>query len=626
MKVRSSMSLRTSILSASFASILLVIVTLLISGKTIQNQSEQRFQSATIDGKALLWNEILNNQMSAMKAGMSGIARDSTIRKALQKKDGPGIKENAEPAYKRLSTSGVLTKLQLTDLEGNILFSTNNLSGTTKKTLVLQALKQGKVLSGIERDDDGELNAVVVFPLYTRGKAIGTGVYLRNLNGAVSALKASQDSDIYIVNSQGKPEYATDADLYSRVALEIPPLGEKRFSVENAGEQTFATTITPVNDPSGTPLAHLVSISDYTESYSRESHLTLISMLVTITIVVLVLGGFTWFTKRAFQPLQSAVSTLNQIAEGDLSMEIDSSRKDEIGQLMGAMSSMAGHLREVISEFKATSQHLADSSREMHMISDETRHSVQQQTSETELVATAMNEMAATVQEVARSASEAASAAQTADADAQSGQALVQKSSHSINTLASNVQNTAGAIAKLENESREIGSVLDVIKGIAEQTNLLALNAAIEAARAGEQGRGFAVVADEVRTLAARTQQSTQDIQEMIERLQGGAHTAVETMQASLENVSVNVDQASQTLAALETITAAVGRINEMNMQIASAAEEQGVVAEEINRNVVNISQAAEASADGANRTSSASDTLLDKAEQLNRIISRFRL
>ncbi len=620
------MSLRTSILSASFASILLVIVTLLISGKTIQNQSEQRFQSATIDGKALLWNEILNNQMSAMKAGMSGIARDSTIRKALQKKDGPGIKENAEPAYKRLSTSGVLTKLQLTDLEGNILFSTNNLSGTTKKTLVLQALKQGKVLSGIERDDDGELNAVVVFPLYTRGKAIGTGVYLRNLNGAVSALKASQDSDIYIVNSQGKPEYATDADLYSRVALEIPPLGEKRFSVENAGEQTFATTITPVNDPSGTPLAHLVSISDYTESYSRESHLTLISMLVTITIVVLVLGGFTWFTKRAFQPLQSAVSTLNQIAEGDLSMEIDSSRKDEIGQLMGAMSSMAGHLREVISEFKATSQHLADSSREMHMISDETRHSVQQQTSETELVATAMNEMAATVQEVARSASEAASAAQTADADAQSGQALVQKSSHSINTLASNVQNTAGAIAKLENESREIGSVLDVIKGIAEQTNLLALNAAIEAARAGEQGRGFAVVADEVRTLAARTQQSTQDIQEMIERLQGGAHTAVETMQASLENVSVNVDQASQTLAALETITAAVGRINEMNMQIASAAEEQGVVAEEINRNVVNISQAAEASADGANRTSSASDTLLDKAEQLNRIISRFRL
>ncbi len=620
------MSLRTSILSASFASILLVIVTLLISGETIQNQSEQRFQSATIDGKALLWNEILNNQMSAMKAGMSGIARDSTIRKALQKKDGPGIKENAEPAYKRLSTSGVLTKLQLTDLEGNILFSTNNLSGTTKKTLVLQALKQGKVLSGIERDDDGELNAVVVFPLYTRGKAIGTGVYLRNLNGAVSALKASQDSDIYIVNSQGKPEYATDADLYSRVALEIPPLGEKRFSVENAGEQTFATTITPVNDPSGTPLAHLVSISDYTESYSRESHLTLISMLVTITIVVLVLGGFTWFTKRAFQPLQSAVSTLNQIAEGDLSMEIDSSRKDEIGQLMGAMSSMAGHLREVISEFKATSQHLADSSREMHMISDETRHSVQQQTSETELVATAMNEMAATVQEVARSASEAASAAQTADADAQSGQALVQKSSHSINTLASNVQNTAGAIAKLENESREIGSVLDVIKGIAEQTNLLALNAAIEAARAGEQGRGFAVVADEVRTLAARTQQSTQDIQEMIERLQGGAHTAVETMQASLENVSVNVDQASQTLAALETITAAVGRINEMNMQIASAAEEQGVVAEEINRNVVNISQAAEASADGANRTSSASDTLLDKAEQLNRIISRFRL
>jgi methyl-accepting chemotaxis protein len=237
-----------------------------------------------------------------------------------------------------------------------------------------------------------------------------------------------------------------------------------------------------------------------------------------------------------------------------------------------------------------------------------------------------MRQMTTTVQEVARHAEEAASAALAADKDANNGRAIVKKTIDSINVLSGDIHNATSVIQKLQSESNEIGSVLDVIRGIAEQTNLLALNAAIEAARAGEQGRGFAVVADEVRTLASRTQQSTQDIQKMIEKLQSGADDAVKTMEHSLSQVSSSVEQANQTGNSLDTITTAVSTINQMNVHIASAAEQQRLVAEEINRNIENISQISEKSASAARETSSASEELQNWTLRLNNLIDHFRI
>lgn len=212
------------------------------------------------------------------------------------------------------------------------------------------------------------------------------------------------------------------------------------------------------------------------------------------------------------------------------------------------------------------------------------------QKEEVDKVATAMNEMSATVHEVARNATEAAEAAQQADAETRTGKSVVSQAIEAIDLLASEVESAAQVIHKLEQDSDEIGAVLDVIRGIAEQTNLLALNAAIEAARAGEQGRGFAVVADEVRTLAQRTQQSTQEIQNMIERLQSGSQDAVKAMEQGKNRAQAGVTQAAEAGTSLETIAAAVSTISDMNTQIATAAEEQSVVAEEINLNINSIS------------------------------------
>ena len=256
----------------------------------------------------------------------------------------------------------------------------------------------------------------------------------------------------------------------------------------------------------------------------------------------------------------------------------------------------------------------------------ETSQDVQKQLAETDQTATAINEMSVTTQDVARNASTAAESARNADNNANEGRAIVDNTVRAINALASEVEHAAEAIQALEVESENIGQVLDVIKGIAEQTNLLALNAAIEAARAGEQGRGFAVVADEVRTLASRTQVSTTEIEDMISRLQDGAKRAVEVMAGSRSQAQSSVEDASKAGQALQSIAQAISAITDMNNMIASAAEEQTAVAEDVNRSVVSITDFTHRTAGNAAQIASASEAMSHLASDLELMVERFRL
>jgi methyl-accepting chemotaxis protein len=318
--------------------------------------------------------------------------------------------------------------------------------------------------------------------------------------------------------------------------------------------------------------------------------------------------------------------TAKKLSEGDLAARVDYHNKDELGHIAVAFNKMADKFHGAINEVKDSVSQLASAAEETSAVTTQTTQGINQQLTETGQVATAMNEMSATVQDVARNAVEAAGAAREADDTFNQGKQVIDKVIEAIGELANEVEEAAGVIQQLESESMNIGSVLDVIKSIAEQTNLLALNAAIEAARAGEQGRGFAVVADEVRTLAGRTQESTQEIEEMISKLQSGANNAVKVMAEGKEMTKVGVDQAAAAGEALKTINAAVEQITNMNTQIASAAEEQSSVAEEINRSIVSINEVAEQSATGAQQTAQASDDLARLAEQLKGLVGRFKV
>lgn len=310
-----------------------------------------------------------------------------------------------------------------------------------------------------------------------------------------------------------------------------------------------------------------------------------------------------WFSARqVIAPAQRVNDLIERFAQGDFSSAGDSA-SSRLGALGKSLTSLQTRLAGLVGEVNNSATELSEAAGEMNRITGMTREGTRRQESETEQVATAMNQMSATVQEVARNAMKAADAALEADEAADNGKVVVSETAGAIDALQSEIDKAVAVIRKLDENSQTIGSVLDVIRGIAEQTNLLALNAAIEAARAGEQGRGFAVVADEVRTLAQRTQQSTQEIHDMIERLQSGASDAVAAMDSSRARAETVFERSERSAEALVAIAAAVSTIKDMNAQIATAAQQQSAVAEEINHNIESIKQIAEESAAGVDRT-----------------------
>ncbi|WP_431602872.1 methyl-accepting chemotaxis protein [Pseudomonas orientalis] len=357
----------------------------------------------------------------------------------------------------------------------------------------------------------------------------------------------------------------------------------------------------------------------YSSAFNWVVGLLIIASLLTML--------FAWLlTKSITQPIALALEAAETIAEGNLTRPIKVDGTDEAGRLLLAMQKMQEKLRDTLMRISGSATQLASAAEELNVVTDESARGLAQQDNEIEQAATAVNEMTSAVEEVARNAVSTSEASKNATASAGDGRDLVHETVNAIERMSGDVQSTADLIGNLAEESRDIGKVLDVIRGLADQTNLLALNAAIEAARAGEAGRGFAVVADEVRALAHRTQQSTSEIERMVGSIQGGTQKAVSSMRNSTDRAESTLSIAKGAGLALETINTAVIEINERNLVIAAAAEEQAAVAREVDRNLVNIRDLSTQSSNGAAQTSAASVELTRLAVDLNSMVSRFRL
>jgi methyl-accepting chemotaxis protein len=344
-----------------------------------------------------------------------------------------------------------------------------------------------------------------------------------------------------------------------------------------------------------------------------------------IALIVMVASGI-WMGKSISKPLNNLRRMIESAdTNRDLTVRTEISSEDEIGSVASAFERMLDRFRVIISDVGTTSGHLQEYADTLSNATELTREGVAVQTRETDQVATASTEMSQAIEEVSRNAAQAAQAAGEANTETNDGTKVLEEAISSINSLANRIESASVVINRVETDSAAIGSVLDVIRGIAEQTNLLALNAAIEAARAGEQGRGFAVVADEVRSLAQRTQQSTQEIQAMIERLQSGAQEAVKSMTEGSEEMQSTVILAEKAGASLIAISTAVDLISDMNNQIAGATEEQMVVSQEISRNVVNISDVSKSSEHSVGKVEQASDELNEAANRLATMVGEFK-
>lgn len=349
-------------------------------------------------------------------------------------------------------------------------------------------------------------------------------------------------------------------------------------------------------------------------------------LIATAFAVVLALLLVAIITRLIIAPLERIMSVVSDIANGDLTKELPTDRRDEIGVLMQSIQKMIVNLRHLIDNLTSGIEQLAVASEEMSTISQTNAVGVTQQKEETEQVATAMHEMTATVQDVARSAEDASVAATDSAKQAIRGQQIVQNTSKQISGLVEDISASAENISELQRQSDTIGSVLDVIKTVADQTNLLALNAAIEAARAGDAGRGFSVVADEVRALATRTQESAGQIEGLIKNLQVKAQGAVGAMNRSVESANSSLEMAEEARKVITTINKAVDNIQLMNQQIAAAALQQSVVAEQINRSIVNIRDVSEQSASASEEVATASHDLGVLGEKLRNVAMQFKV
>lgn len=445
------------------------------------------------------------------------------------------------------------------------------------------------------------------------GVLAGYSVDASKVGKSIGQTLGADGKDILQLLSGGMPKILEQGDLIRAVYPVSPISDSKAWGVV-------------IDLPKHVLLADSVKLQAVLDDAQQTGTIKAVLVAVAAGLAGLLL---IWLTASGVtRPINSVAEMLKAIAsgDGDLTQRLHYSKKDELGELVSWFNRFLDKLQPTIAQIKQSITDARGTADQSSEIARQTSEGMQVQFREIDQVATASNEMSATAHDVANSASNAANAAKGADQSARDGMSIIERSTRDINQLAEEVSKAVTEVEALAVNSEQIGSVLEVIRSIAEQTNLLALNAAIEAARAGEAGRGFAVVADEVRALASRTQISTQEIQGMIDRLQAGTQSAVEAMRRSSEAGDGTSAQANEAGASLDAMAQLIGTINSMNAQIASAAEEQTAVAEEINRSVHQIAVAVDSVADETQLGAQTSRSLADLGQRLGKLVGQFRI
>ncbi|MBA6117091.1 methyl-accepting chemotaxis protein [Pseudomonas putida] len=473
----------------------------------------------------------------------------------------------------------------------------------------------------------------IALPLLENGKVVGVvGLDIGLDNLQQLALDGRQE----LFDGQGQVSIVSNAGLLAGHSRDAGKLGQPLEKDVAPGILRVARPFAPIPNaapwqvllelPEAVLQAPAVALNQRLDEHNQRANLTSLLIGLAAAVVGLLL---VWLTARGVtRPILAVAARLEDIAsgEGDLTRRLDYARQDELGQLSGWFNRFLDKLQPVIAQVKGSLLEARGTADQSAAIASQTSNGMQQQQREIEQVATAANEMSATAQDVAHNAAQAAQAARGADQASREGLQLIASTRQAIDQLAAGMNSAMDEARALEDRSEQIGSVLDVIRAIAEQTNLLALNAAIEAARAGEAGRGFAVVADEVRSLAQRTQVSVEEIRQVIEGLQQGTQDVVGAMHEGHRQAQASATRMEQALPALQRIGEAVAVISDMNLQIASAAEEQSAVAEEVNRNVAGIRDVTESLSGQADESARISQALNRLANQQQALMEQFRV
>jgi methyl-accepting chemotaxis protein len=488
----------------------------------------------------------------------------------------------------------------------------------------------------LDIDNDVSLNKLTLFINYrtSDGKSVaGIGMGINQVSDLIKNYTIGEQGFAFLADQEGNVQIHPDKSIKSGTNLSTLFDSDVQANLLNKD----AINIIQTSSQSGRILAakFIPSLNWFvvieiptSEIFTpiNNTSMQLVFMNIIVAIILITIG--LWVALGVARPISRAANMLGDIASGDAdltkTMQVDT--KDEVGKLAISFNSFVGQLQSLITAIASNSQDVSSIAQNLTASSHSTQRNTEEQQQSVDMIATAMNEMGATVHEIARNANETANAAKQSASETSSSQAIVNSSIEGINSLFEKMQSASAVIQTLAQDVGEISTVLEVIRGISEQTNLLALNAAIEAARAGEQGRGFAVVADEVRTLAQRTQESTEEINTMIQKLQGGAKDAVTAMDEGIDTAKTSVEHADKAGESLDNITAAISIITDLSIQVATATEEQSSVVEELNSHILNIKNMSDSTVLESQNINDQCQGLSHSATELNDMVANFKV
>jgi len=620
------MSIKVRITLLSVLTTLVVVGILLALGVISNNKMEERVADAVVVGNQLIWDQLVENERIQIATHIESFNNEFDLRGALKRKDIAEIKNYADRFVNLTQNANSYHLLQIFDPENALLYSSEQGIEMQGMTSVLESvLAEMKTVNATLATTEGEVFNVVAFPSKTRRSTLGVGVYAKRPDGILRSFTGQSGfgASIFDIHAQqlyteGFPEIADIVDY-------LPQIGERQVQNVSVAEQRFVLSAQPIMTAAGEPGAHLLVARDDTV---RLSELAAFSRNAYLLAAVVVLSGIAVLfvaLRRYLAPLQDAANSAALIAEGDLTAEVPVTGVAEIRVVEQAMADMARRLKSVLVRISETSTRIGDAAGSMTETATDTHGELRGQGENVDRVSMSLVQMASAIEQIAQVTEEAAASSSSVQEKADEGEKELQDAADAGMRMIEDIDAVGQAITGLTQHVEAVTGIVNVINAIAEQTNLLALNAAIEAARAGEQGRGFAVVADEVRSLASRTQDSTQEIESIIQHLQEGSGEAVSSIKVTREGVHNNAEHVKKVLDQFEEIRQRIDVMVDAGHETASAVEEQSAMAREVSENMDAIQQS-------FGRTSTRADNLLETSESLNqlskgleKVTSRFR-